>query len=1175
MVLPGARAWGVETPFPGQGLRVEAVAESSAGERAGLGPGDVLIGWECLPSGSGDAPESGLFRTPFDWVFLTLEQAPRGTVSLWGFRGGVPLAVDLSPGRPGVRLAPLAPDPADPLHRAWSFLEEARRRMASREWPEALAACGEAVEQARRARSPAAEAVAWDETARAREGANDLAGAAEALDRALSLWGPAGARTLPVALSLHRIGTLAERRGDLRSARAPLDLALEILEGLAPRSLEAADTLNSLGHVHLDLGELDAAESRYRQALAIRAELAPDSTDVAACFNNLGLVAARRGDWDEAETLQGRALAIWETITPGSLSLARSLYNLAAVADRRGDFDRAEARYREALAIRLKLAPGSPATAASWSALANQLRGRSAFAEAEQAYQEALRIQEAILPGSLNLANTWFNLGMLHAGQLNPDQAELYFRKVLEVTDRQAPEGRLAGMTLLRLADVLREKRRYAEAETLLGQVEGILGKHPEEEFLELSWLSKRAKLARARGDFRSAMEWALRLLAAAEALSPEGDDAIEALLSLGDITFDLGEPDRAEEWFGKALTILAVKMPGSRDEAYALHGLAEAALAAGRTRPAIDRFYRAVEGYERTVTGLSSMAEARNAYRTWARSAYLSLVKALTAAGRPAEAFDVLERSRAQGMLAMMAQRELSFSSDTPPGLEEERRRLDREYDRAQRRVWGLDPDREGPKREAALARLRELREAQDRLAARAREASPRLEALRRPRPLTCDEVRRSLDPGTVLLSYAAGETEGYLFALSRGGLSVHPIPLGQQLLKDEVESFRELVEASGAGGAGPELARRGRRLYERLVRPAQRHLRGARRLVILPDGPLHRLPFAALVCDDGAPGGRARYLCEWKPLHTALSATVYRELRARRKGGGAGAVRRLSAFGDPVYVRPAGGSGTGTTDGKPDTHLSTRPVPGATPGAPPPPAVSGGPSSTEVTAAPFLAPEDDNPPARGGEDPGTRPLRIGGTTVAPLPATRLEVEGIVRAWGPSATAFLGEEATEERAVERARGSAVLHFACHGLLDEGLPLDSGLMLTVPPGDAAGRQNGFLQAWEVFDRVRCDADLVVLSACATALGKASGGEGLVGLTRAFEYAGARSVLSTLWRIDDRSTARWMERFYAHLRAGLPKDEALRRTQLQFIRGAAPSSAAPFFWAAFQLDGDWK
>jgi CHAT domain-containing protein len=126
----------------------------------------------------------------------------------------------------------------------------------------------------------------------------------------------------------------------------------------------------------------------------------------------------------------------------------------------------------------------------------------------------------------------------------------------------------------------------------------------------------------------------------------------------------------------------------------------------------------------------------------------------------------------------------------------------------------------------------------------------------------------------------------------------------------------------------------------------------------------------------------------------------------------------------------------------------------------------------------------------------------------------------------------------TPLRAGGRRGAASHLHLACHGLLEDRFPLDSGLLLSSPkPGSSAA--NGLLQAWEVLERVRCDADLVVLSACETALGKDEGGEGLVGITRAFEYAGARSVVSTLWRVDDAATALLMERFYAHLRSGVP------------------------------------
>jgi CHAT domain-containing protein len=102
-----------------------------------------------------------------------------------------------------------------------------------------------------------------------------------------------------------------------------------------------------------------------------------------------------------------------------------------------------------------------------------------------------------------------------------------------------------------------------------------------------------------------------------------------------------------------------------------------------------------------------------------------------------------------------------------------------------------------------------------------------------------------------------------------------------------------------------------------------------------------------------------------------------------------------------------------------------------------------------------------------------------------------------------------------------------------------------------------------------------------LSACQTALGKDMGGEGLLGLTRAFLYAGAHSVLGSLWSVSDKSTALLMKRFYGYLKAGKSRDEALRAAQIDLIHTAAPGLASsagpssPFRWAAFQLSGDWR
>ncbi len=194
-------------------------------------------------------------------------------------------------------------------------------------------------------------------------------------------------------------------------------------------------------------------------------------------------------------------------------------------------------------------------------------------------------------------------------------------------------------------------------------------------------------------------------------------------------------------------------------------------------------------------------------------------------------------------------------------------------------------------------------------------------------------------------------------------------------------------------------------------------------------------------------------------------------------------------------------------------------------------------------------------------------------GVRLEPLPYTRDEVATIAKLYPERSETYVGEAATEGRAKGVGRGVGVVHFACHGVVDEQFPLNSALALTIPEDPGEGGENGLLQAWEVFEGVRIDAELVVLSACETALGKEMGGEGLVGLTRAFQYAGARTVVASLWSVGDASTAGLMGRFYGGVKGGKAKDEAMREAQLALLRD--PKTSHPFHWAAFQVIGDWK
>jgi CHAT domain-containing protein len=262
--------------------------------------------------------------------------------------------------------------------------------------------------------------------------------------------------------------------------------------------------------------------------------------------------------------------------------------------------------------------------------------------------------------------------------------------------------------------------------------------------------------------------------------------------------------------------------------------------------------------------------------------------------------------------------------------------------------------------------------------------------------------------------------------------------------------------------------------------------------------------------------PGDPPLFLAEWKPLHTVLSATVYAELRRGRHAARSGPKLPIVAFADPRY----------------------------------------------------------RPPAGAPADPAASPLARYRRGLPPLPASRAEAGSLVSLYGASAKVYLGTTATEAQAKSLPARARIVHFATHALLDPRFPLDSALALA-DPGAAGADDNGLLQAWEIFERLRFDADLVTLSACETGLGRDAAGEGLIGLTRAFQYAGARSILATLWAVSDRSTAELMRRFYTRLRAGQPKDVALQQAQRELLKSGDPRLAHPYHWAAFELIGDGR
>ncbi len=1154
------------------GVVVHGVTTGSAFAEAGIEMHDVILAWRRLPSPANPEEAGGEIRSSFDYMWLALEQAPRGEVELTVERDGEVRFVRVAGGEwVGLRL-PHMPDPllegylrgkvfldAAVAERLWMEVAEDaddwRLRCSmhmilgtmQEDWEKAHAAFRAALQVAeesfprsviwrmigsRQERRGELD-LAWQayDTARELREESDgeslvlaeslidlanllsdrkyMAQAADYYRRALEIHKRLVPRSPRIAVLLENLGAIASHGGDLRRARELLLDAQEMKrraapEDAAPEDADDAATLTSLGSVAADRGDLEQATEYHLRALAIKQRQSSDSRSIAISLNNLGTVALRRGELDEAAGYLQRALEIWQRAAPGSLDLASTLNNLGSLADDRGDFEQAWGHYQQALEIRQKLVAGSLDHAGTLNSLGVLAFRRGDLAWAKDHLERALEIRQRS-GGKLIQAATLSNLGSVALIAEELVEAEDFFQRALEIYRQLAPDS-------LDLASVL-----------------GNLG-----------------SLALGQGDLDQAVGLHQRSLEIEQEKAPVSSGVAESLSVLGVVAQQRGAFKQAENLYQRSLETWQRVAPDSTHVAalYFMLGFLYTQADPPR-RVAADRFMRrALDAMETQLSRFGGSHDTRAGFRADFDYQYRLALENQLALNRPRAAFHTLERARARSFLEHVAERDIVFTADIPRALDQRRREIAVRFDRAQQALAGLSELEHAAQIAALRQEQRRLRDEAGDIEEEIRAASSKLAALHYPEPLDFEAARSALDPGTLLLSYSVGEKVTSLFLISRDQpIEVVRLPAGREALETYVTALLDHLAQAGSGSALAAKRLRqfqqiSRALYATLLKPAEEQIGASRRLLILPDGPLHALPFAALL--RRGTFAAESYLVEWKPIHVAQSATVYRQLTQRRRDGSEGA-GSFVAFGDPRYPRSlsAGDRRAAPADGE----------------------------------------------LRSVVERGTFDWQA-------LPYTRSEVEAIADLFPQEQVrTFLGTEALEERIKSLDRETRILHLAAHAFTDQELPSSSFVALTIPDEVVAGERptaldNGLLQVWEIFERVRIDADLVVLSACESGLGQELGGEGLIGLTRAFQYAGARSVVASLWSVADQTTAELMVHFYRHLRSGLPKDEALRAAQLELIRApievvdgqgqaVQKDASAPYYWAAFQVYGDWQ
>lgn len=1039
------------------GVVVVRVAPGSVAERAGLRPADRLSSWE-----QGDA--SGALTSPFDLMDLETERAPRGAVRLVGTRGEEGLAVSLFPDEWGLELAP-AEVPADrPTAVAHRLSAEGAAHLTAERYDEA----------------------------------------AVAFARALELRQSAAPDSLAVAASRRQLADVAVARGrDADAARRGAELAVELLESAAPRSMALVRALNA------NAGLLGSAQARplLERAVALADDLAPDSLLLALCLQSL---ATTTSDPVAKLELCRRSLALRERLAPEGLEVAASLRQLGRSLQIAGDVAAAEESLRHALRIAERLAPGTRQEADVLNTLGLLRVDRGDLAEAEVLYRRSLAITERVQPDSPWVSTRLQNLAILLMRREELAESEALLRRAVAIAEREAPGSDIAAYSLMTLGSVLRTRGDGAAEATLRRALQTLREENPKDRAIADA-LDELGGLLKDRGRFDEAEDLYRQALEISQARGPRSLDVSIRHQALGTLALVRGDLDAAQRHLEEALSLRRELTPGSLWEAESAHDLGRLARRRGRPDEALALFRDAVAALESQSLRLGGDKETAARFRASYQDLYRDLEELLLERGDRAGAFGAVERSRARSLLALLEARDLSLGGDVPEELERQRRQADAEHDRVLRELTSSRKPPDKAARADLRRRLEAARRRQDEVRERIDAAAPRLGAIRDPDPLDLAGVRQALDPGTLLLSFSVGPEASRVYAVGPGPeeFDVRPLGVAGAELRRQVTRFRELVESRRGTLLRGAVEAQSESLGRLLLAPVAERLARAERVLVVPDGVLHLLPFAALA-DPSKPG---RYLVESKPLHVVSSVTLFARLcRGTRPPTGSAEV---VGFADPAYPGTAG----------------------------------------EAAPAPAVA----------------RALGSG-LRLLPLPWTRDEAKAL-RALSPSAQVWTGAEATEERAKSVGRRAHVLHFACHGFLDEAFPLESGLALAIPPEWRDGQDNGFLQAWEVFEGKPLDADLVTLSACQTGLGKELAGEGLLGLTWAFQYAGARSVLASLWEVGDASTAALMRSFYAHLSRGKPKAEALRAAQLELLR--RPATSSPFFWASFQLVGDWR
>jgi tetratricopeptide (TPR) repeat protein len=1014
------------------------------------------------------------------------------------------------------------------------------------------------------------------------KGARDLASARKSFEQALSI----RRRILPpehldLATSLANLGDLQRTARDYASARTSFAESLAIRRKNLPHDHpDVALSLHDLGVVQRELGDYEEARKSLEDALAIRRKiLRPFDPDIARSLAVLGIVDEHMGAHDSAQAKLGEALTIFrKSLSENHPDVAATLESLGSMYARLRDYTSAQKSFEQALAIRrTALSQDNLEIAAMLISLSNVQRNARDYASARESLAKALAIRKRILSKDHpDVADCLHDLGVIQEDLGDYISAKRNIQEALSIRRKVQPRDDLVVATMLmglgdlhvNLYEFASAKKSFADALSLRRRL------LPRDDPQLAGCLNDLGVLQHDLGDFSSSRkneEEALAILR--RSASKDYAQVTATLINLGVNHRELHDYAAARKRFEEALTIARQVL--SKDHpriALSLFQLGRLSLETGlETQKEVDGLAEATDLYLKEQL-LQAVSQAEREQFAVAAQSHWSLNLLLSAAlSVHADSGTVYDRAlRVKG--GVTAQQR--WAREARNIADPETKRLLERLQQVNAQLINLPvantrvASPQGPQELTALiASLSSERGELERQLTDHSQAYRRFQAKAR---VDGRQIRALLPAATALIDVieynrlglpAPGQREPsyerrlVAFIVRPDREKAELVALGTSAsLARQIEDWRTTYGASGL--SGPNDVDPGSGLRENLWKPLEEHLHGVKVVLVSPDGSLNGLPWAALPGDEAGHHLIDKYAFAIIPVPQLLPELL------SNSAIGAGEPALLAAGNIDFQAHLDPQATTGIVNHFPD-------LPG---------------TAAEVAAVQkiFHAAFPDRPRALlTGKD-----------------ATK---EAFMR-HAPNCSClavcthgFFLSDPGENRPNTRSRSRALDGlFADRELAMANPALRCGLVFAGANWSTLGHGNAFLTALEASELDLRRVDLAVLSACETGRGQVTGGEGVLGLQRAFQLAGARTCVTSLWKVDDAATQALMKEFYANLwQRKLGKLEALRQAQLVMLtrydvngkkfRGLdLPQSSAPasqrgslFCWAGFVLSGDWR